>query len=176
MDVYVRKMTADDIEAVRRLYTVGWQNAFKGIVPQDYLDQLNLDHWAPPLDGAYVLTDGEKIMGTSSISAARDESFHGWGEIISIYILPELIGQGYGHILFDFVKDKLLELGYHNIYLNVFEENTRARNFYEKHDFSWNGDRIPSNIQGKELNEMRYIFSKDETELHPSPCNSIQGL
>lgn len=32
MDVYVRKMTGDDIEAVRRLYTVGWQNAFKGIL------------------------------------------------------------------------------------------------------------------------------------------------
>ena len=157
MSVYVREMTTDDIDAVRQLYVTGWQNAFKGIVPQDYLDQLNLDHWAPPLNGAYVLTDGEKILGTSSISAARDESFKGWGEVISIFILPELIGQGYGHTLFDFVTDKLIEMGYHNICLNVFEANLRARRFYERHDFSWNGDRISSDIGGKELIELRYI-------------------
>ena len=71
MNIYVRGMTADDLAAIRRLYTVGWQNAFKGIVPQDYLDHMNLDDWAPPLDGAYVLTDGENVLGTSSFRRKR---------------------------------------------------------------------------------------------------------
>lgn len=159
MDVYVRKMIIEDIEAVRQLYISGWQNAFKGIVPQDYLDHMNLDNWAPPLDGAYILTDGKSILGTSSISAARDDSFNGWGEIISIYVLPELIGQGYGHILFEFVRGKLLELGYDHIYLTVFEDNMRARKFYEKHGFSWNNERLPLNVGGKDLIELRYIFT-----------------
>lgn len=159
MDVYVRKMIIEDIEAVRQLYISGWQNAFKGIVPQDYLDHMNLDNWAPPLDGAYILTDGKSILGTSSISAARDDSFNGWGEIISIYVLPELIGQGYGHILFEFVRGKLLELGYDHVYLTVFEDNMRARKFYEKHGFSWNNERLPLNVGGKDLIELRYIFT-----------------
>lgn len=158
MDTYVRKMIIEDIEAVRELYTSGWQNAFKGIVPQEYLDNMNLDDWAPPLEGAYILTDGKNILGTSSISAARDESFKGWGEIISLYVLPELIGQGYGHILFEFVKGKLLELGYNHIYLTVFEDNMRARKFYEKHGFSWNNERLPLNVGGKDLVELRYVF------------------
>lgn len=161
MDVYVRKMIINDIDKVRQLYISGWQNAFKGIVPQDYLDNMNLDNWAPPLNGAYILTDGKNVLGTSSISSARDNCFEGWGEIISIYVLPELIGQGYGHLLFEFVKEKLLKLGYNKIYLTVFEDNKRARKFYEKHNFSWNNERIPLNVGGKDLIELRYVFRKD---------------
>lgn len=158
MDVYTREMTSGDIKEVRKIYILGWQNAFKGIVPQNYLDRMNLDDWAPPLNGAYVLTDGQNILGTSSISPARDAAFEGFGEIISIYVLPELIGQGYGHILFEDVKKKLLESGYHKIYLTVFEDNLRARKFYEKHHFFWNKERIALQIDGKDLIELRYIF------------------
>lgn len=93
-NILIRKMTASDIAEVRTIYTVGWQNAFPGIVPQEYLDHMDLSEWAPPLEGAFVLSDGKKCLGTSSISPARDERFRGWGEIISIFILPELIGKG----------------------------------------------------------------------------------
>lgn len=158
MNVYVRKMKEADIHEVRWIYTLGWQNAFKGIVPQDYLDQMDLSEWAPPPEGAYVLTDGKKCLGTSSISKARDKSFNDWGEIISIYVLPELIGKGYGHILFEYVKDVLLEQGYKNIYLTVFEKNQRARSFYEKHGFVWIGEKLSISVGGKELVELRYVL------------------
>lgn len=161
MDTNIRKMTSDDIPAVRQLYIRGWQNAFQGIVPQDYLDNMNLDNWAPPLDGAYILTNGRQLLGTSSISAARDQAFAGWGEIISIFLLPESIGQGYGHILFAFALEQLLALGYRQIYLKVFEDNLRARKFYEKHGFAWNGERLLLNVGGKDLVELRYTCQKD---------------
>lgn len=160
MHTHIRKMTSDDTEKVRQIYTSGWQNAFRGIVPQAYLDNLNLNGWTPPLAGAYVITDEEKILGTSSISSARDEDFQGWGEIISIYVLPEVIGQGCGHLLFEFVKEKLLELNYAQIYLKVFEENFRARKFYEQHGFSWNNQRLLVKIAGKDIIELRYVFQK----------------
>ena len=41
---------------------------------------------------------------------------------------------------------------------NDFEDNLRARSFYEKHGFSWNGERIPNHIGGKELIELRYVW------------------
>ena len=120
---------------------------------------MNLDDWAPPLNGAYVLTDAKNILGTSSIAPARDPAFDGWGEIISIYVLPHLIGQGYGHLLFEYVKEKLFAQHYRNLYLTVFEENHLARNFYEKHGFAWNGERLPLNVGGEDLIELRYVFS-----------------
>lgn len=158
MNTFIREMTTEDIEQVRQVYILGWQNAFRGIVPQTYLDTMNLDDWAPPLNGAYVLTDGKNILGTSSIAPARDSAFDGWGEIISIFILPHLIGRGYGHQLFTFVRDKLIEQHYANLYLTVFEDNHRARKFYEKHNFSWNGERLPYNVGGKDLIELRYQY------------------
>lgn len=166
MNTFIREMTIEDIEQVRQIYILGWQNAFRGIVPQPYLDTMNLDDWAPPLNGAYVLTDGTNILGTSSIAPARDSAFDGWGEIISIFILPHLIGHGYGHQLFTFVKEKLLEQ-YTNIYLKVFEDNHRARKFYEKHGFSWNGERLPINVGGKDLIELRYVFSNEAKRCFP---------
>ena len=75
MNTLIREMTTEDIEQVRQVYILGWQNAFRGIVPQPYLDTMNLDDWAPPLNGAYVLTDEKNILGTSSIAPARDSSF-----------------------------------------------------------------------------------------------------
>lgn len=165
MDLYVRNEEIADIDEVRKIYLFGWQNAFTGIVSQDYLDNTiyrNLENWAPPLEGSYILTDGKNILGTSSISASRDSAYEDWGEIISIYILPELIGKGYGHILFEFVKEKLLELGYEKIFLNVFEENMRARKFYEKHGFSWNNERTSINIGGKDLMELRYVYGREK--------------
>lgn len=161
MSTLIREMAGEDIEQVRQIYTLGWQNAFRGIVPQTYLDTMNLDDWAPPLTGAYVLTDTKTILGTSSIAPARDSSFGGWGEIISIYVLPHLIGQGYGHLLFTFVKDRLLAQHYNDIYLTVFEDNHLARTFYEKHGFFWNSERLPINVGGKDLVELRYVFHKE---------------
>ncbi len=160
MNTFIREMTIEDINQVRQIYILGWQDAFRGIVPQPYLDTMNLDDWAPPLNGAYVLTDGTNILGTSSIAPARDSAFEGCGEIISVFVLPHLIGQGYGHQLFAFVKEKLFEQQYTNIYLTVFEDNHRARKFYEKHDFLWNGERLTINVGGKDLIELRYVFSK----------------
>lgn len=168
MSIQIREMIPEDIGQVRRIYTLGWQNAFRGIVPQTYLDTMNLDDWAPPLNGAYVLTDKETVLGTSSIAPARDSAFEGWGEIISIYVLPQLIGQGYGHLLFTFVQDKLLQQHFENRYLTVFEDNRLARRFYEKHGFSWNGERLPIRVGGKDLTELRYI-SAPSRAASPAP-------
>lgn len=73
LGVSVRAMTEADVEEVRRIYTIGWQNAFRDIVLVDYLDNMDLSGWTPPFEGAYVLTDGKRLLGTSSIGAARDE-------------------------------------------------------------------------------------------------------
>lgn len=37
----------------------------------------------------YLLSDNGKYVATSSICKARDEQYQGWGEIMSIYVLPK---------------------------------------------------------------------------------------
>lgn len=56
---------------------------------------------------------------------ARDPSLPDWGEIVSIYLLPEHFGKGYGSVL-------LKHAGYEDAYLWVWKDNKPARLFYEK--------------------------------------------
>ena len=80
----------------------------------------------------------------------------GWGEIISIYLLPEYFGKGYAKPLFDCSINTLIGAGFNSIYLWVRHENSRAKRFYEKQGFRHNGDTAVITIGGKELIEARY--------------------
>lgn len=158
----IRKVKAnDDFEAIGNIYSCSWKIAYRGMISQDYLNELSGNQWSSVLrDSAYdsyVIMEGEKYVGTSSICAARDEKMAGWGEIISIYLLPEYFGKGYAKQLLDCALNDLLEKGYQSIYLWVLDKNIRAQKFYEKHGFKFNGDSAAITIGGQELAEVRYI-------------------
>ena len=158
----VRRVTkSDDFRAIADIYVHSWQAAYRGIVPDDYLDGLRTDRWAGRLEvsayTAMVLTDGERYIGTCSFAPARDGAMQGWGEIISFYLLPEYFGSGCAGILMREALESLDAAGYPGVYLWVLEENTRARKFYEKYGFALNGDRLEIEIGGRALMEVRYI-------------------
>ncbi len=151
---------SDDRAAISRVYAESWKYAYKGIVPQDYLDGLSEDKWslAPDKPGLYslVLLDGEKIVGTSSCCKSRWSDMEGWGEIVSIYLLPEYIGKGLGAPLLKAAEGCLRGLGFNKIFLWVLEENLRARRFYERNGFASSGKYTESEIGGKILREAQY--------------------
>ena len=160
----IQKVTeTDDFNAIGEIYAQSWKTAYQGIVPQDYLDGLAGSRWAKVLGDnkydAYVIMEDGKYIGTSSICAARDEKMVGWGEIISIYLLPEYFGKGYAEPLFKCAINALGEKGHTNIYLWVLKGNIRAQKFYEKHGFQKNGDTSLVEIAGEELEDIRYIKS-----------------
>lgn len=121
---------------ISEIYECSWKHVYKGILPQDYLDAIPKGHWRSVIDSSgwntLLLFDQEKIAGTSSFCRSRFEQFDGCGEIISIYLLPEYMGKGYGKELLDRAVSELVGKGYREIFLWVLEENHRARRFYEK--------------------------------------------
>lgn len=153
---------ADDRMMISKVYEESWKSAYKGIIPQDYLDSIPEGRWAPNLDNqswnTLVCIDNGKIIGTSSFCKSRFEQFQGWGEIISIYLLPDYIGKGYGKILMEAALLELKKQGYKNIFLWVLEENIKARNFYEHYGFLQTDDILENTIGGKDLREVRYVF------------------
>ena len=63
----VRKVrSGDDIDAVCDIYCQSWRAAFRGSVPQDYLDALSGSRWRPALENSeldsYVVMDGDIYM------------------------------------------------------------------------------------------------------------------
>lgn len=159
----ILKITKDMASSISHIYALSWKTAYKNIVPQKYLDDLSLEQWVPFLQDSpftgFVVKDKGEFVATSSIAAARDDKMKGWGEIISIYVLPQHFGKGYGKKLFAFVRNQLHFRGFNEIYLWVLEDNQQARKFYERNGFAPNGERLPIDIGGKELVEVRYVYA-----------------
>lgn len=155
-------MPADNRIAISNVYEQSWKYAYRDIIPQDYLNSIPEGQWTSTLDNqdrnTLICIDNDKIIGTSSFGKPRFEQFQNYGEIISIYLLPDYIGKGYGKILMKAVLSELKKQGYENIFLWVLEENKRARNFYEQYGFLATDDFLNDNIGGKNLREIRYIY------------------
>lgn len=157
---------SDDTMAISRIIERSWKFAYKGIIPQSYLDAIPEGRWAPNINSpkrkTLVCVEDGKMVGTCSFSESRLERFPGWGEVISIYLLPEHLGKGYGKKLMESAVSELREQGYENIFLWVLEENARAIHFYEEFGFSRTDDFLEVNIGGKDLREVRYIYPARE--------------
>ncbi len=152
----------DDRSEVSRIYEESWRSAYKGIIPQSYLDSIPSGRWAAHADreGMHTLVAAEdnKLIGTASFCKSRFEKFADHGEIVSIYFLPEYIGKGHGKVLFEAVMNELRKLGFKDVFLWVLEGNARARAFYEKAGFSYSGEFLDDNIGGKDIRELQYCY------------------
>lgn len=121
-----------------------WRTAFRGILPEDTLDQLtalakNEAMYSQVLTAGLIegwllfLDDAPHAMAFWGPS--RDEETQGWAELICIHSLPDNWGRGYGGPLLEKVLAQAKSAGYKKIMLWVFEENVRACRFYTKHGF-----------------------------------------
>lgn len=160
----IRPAKTDDIPVLSRIHAQSWKEAYRGMVPQEYLDSLADDRWEPMLrawlaagNHALVMLEDGLPVGCCTYGAAREEHFTGWGEIVSFYLLPSHIGRGHGQALLQAVLQDLENNGYQKVTLWVLRENRRARRFYRKNGFIQNGDICHSEAGGKQLTELRYI-------------------
>ena len=147
------------------MYEESWKYAYKDIIPQSFLDSIPTGKWASNLDKngreTLIMLEDNEIIGTSSFSESRFSEFHGMGEIISIYLLPQYIRKGYGTHLLRAAISELKKLGYHEIFLWVLEENYPAIKFYEKNGFVKTDKFLDDTIGGKSLREIQYILNSD---------------
>lgn len=168
----IRKATIDEVRDISRIHALSWKAAYKGIIPQIYLDELKEDFWLPAfttwindnLLTAQIMGEKDNLVGCVAYGKARDKSLLNWGEIVSIYLLPEYFGKGYGNKLLETSLLDLKQSGYQNIYLWVLKQNQRARHFYEKNKWRCNeNDECICEIAGKQLTEIRYVYSFDNS-------------
>lgn len=156
----------DNRFAISRIYEESWKFAYQDIIPESWLNHISEGRWISNLDqedmNHLVMLENGKFIGTSAYGKSRFADFDGFGEIISIYFLPEYMGKGYGKLLINDVIDELAKQGYRNIFLWVLEENHRARRFYEKIGFVQDEHILEDNIGGKQLREIAYLYSVEK--------------
>ena len=163
--MHLRLAQPDDLPELSRIYAASWKHAYRGMMPQAYLDRLPEDFWVPSFSqrleqGIYTITVAEQqntLCDGVIYGPSREEALEDWGEICSIYVLPSHMGQGTGHLLLEYARLKMQRIGVENVFLWVLEQNQHARRFYERHGFSFEGERGQLVIEGVPLTELRYL-------------------
>ena len=160
MDIRPLRET-DNLLEVSRIYEESWKTAYRGIVPQAYLDAIPIGRWAANRDQegrrSLVLEEEGRLIGVTCTGPSRWPEYPDFGEVISLYLLPEYMGRGYGKPLLETAVETLAEQGFRDVLLWVLEENHRARRFYEGAGFTPAGDVMEDEIGGKPLREVLYL-------------------
>ncbi len=100
----------EDAQGIATVNVRSWQVAYRGLVPQDFLDGLDSAQsclrWERTLssqsgrDRTVVAEDATRIVGFAHVCPSRDDATAGTvGELASIYVLPEAWGRGFGREL-----------------------------------------------------------------------------
>lgn len=152
----------DDRFAISHIYEESWKFAYKDIIPQSYLESIPVGRWISNFEdrerNTLIMIENSTFIGTSSYGASRYADLDNFGEIISIYFLPEYMGKEYGKQMLYATMEELKHLGYQDVFLWVLEDNHRARRFYEKAGLVLSNDYIETTIGGKKLREIQYRF------------------
>lgn len=150
----------DDPYAISAIYEESWKHAYRGIIPQDYLDSVPRGKWAGNFDpserSALVCEEDGELIGTATIAPSRWDRYPDCGEVISLYLKPGSAGKGHGRELMEYALNELRKRGYTRVILWVLKENTNARGFYEHLGFTCTGDSTEGRIGGKLLTEVCY--------------------
>ncbi|MGW2917476.1 N-acetyltransferase family protein [Streptomyces angustmyceticus] len=168
-------MTEADIDAVSAVRVHGWQSAYRGLMPQAYLDAMSVPadaeqrrswfgHRSPEVSDLVAEQDGT-VIGWASLGPAGDPDLAPGpaelpasrptaGELLALYVTPDLIGTGVGRTLLTAATARAN--GYRTLYLWVVRDNTRARRFYERAGFAPDGAHQTYEVAGHHVPEVRY--------------------
>ena len=137
----IRYATIEDAAAIARVHTESWRSAYRGIVPDHYLDSIDVEEWAErhrrnmaeSSDGlvAHVAEVQSEVVGWAVGGPNHETESAYSGELYTIYLLPEYQRLGIGLKLVVATVDWLVESGFNSIMVWVLAENRPARRFYE---------------------------------------------
>ena len=136
------KATIEDAPLVAHLHIWGWRDGYQNLLPQTYLDSLDIagrtlrwtknisdesNVWIARYDGepAAIISFGEPLN-------PLPQAVSGWCEITLHYTLEKFYRHGIGKILFNHARTSLASTGFTDMYVWVLEDNIKGCSFYNK--------------------------------------------
>ncbi len=167
-DVAIRTATPADLEAIARLHIASWNTAYRGLVPQDYLDgqklaeRVHLFAQRMASDESLFIVDERDgvVRGFCTCGPTRDPDLDPqsvW-TIRNLHAAPEMKGRGVGAGLFDAAVAAARKAGAREMTLWVIVGNVPARAFYERKGMRADGPAIMREMTGGTVvvPELRY--------------------
>ncbi len=160
--ISIRVPRPDDAARLAEVNIAAWRSAYGGIVPDTYLDTLDLasitERWAgniekPPSERFTLVAEIDGAVASYTVAGpyrtqqdAKPEDTTDWGELFAIYTHPDHQGRGAGRALLDVVISELARRGHSTAALWVLRDNSRARDWYAAH--GWHEDGATSTWLG----------------------------
>jgi GNAT superfamily N-acetyltransferase len=156
-----------DAGAIAAISVRGWQWAYRGLMPDAFLDSLSVEPrtagWRRYLAGQSALgrtwlaeRDG-RALGFAHTGPSRDaDAAADVGEVYAIYVEPAEAGTGIGRALFGHAVAEMARQGCQAATLWVLAGNQRARRFYEAAGWRPDGTTRVEPREGYDLHEVRY--------------------
>lgn len=161
----LRAAESADAMSVARVHVRSWQSAYRGLLPDEYLDQLRPEDRAqrydfearhPQKPQTLVAIEAGSICGFVTTMPSRDPDLAAFGELAALYVDPEYWGRGIGMALISAARAQLVKLGFGNALLWVLEGNIRADRFYRNDQWTPDGLQRTDTMWGITVNEIRY--------------------
>ena len=164
----VRPARLGDEQAIAEVHVRTWQVAYRGQVPDEFLDELSIAPriavWRsvladpqPPANQAFVLEEDQRVVGFAHVMPSRDnDAGADAGELTAIYVDPQRWRAGGGRLLLDHAMTALRAAGFSVATLWVLGTNDGPRRFYEALGWVPDGAAKDEQREGFTLHEVRY--------------------
>jgi ribosomal protein S18 acetylase RimI-like enzyme len=151
--IELREARRGDELAVAEVHVRAWQEAYRGLIPAEFLDALDPRERAgrytfessDPRAPTTILAvregeDGaEAIQGFVTFGPSRDDDAPSHGEVYALYVDPDRYQGGVGRLLMAESRRRLRESGFAAAILWVLDGNIRASRFYEREGWTPDG-------------------------------------
>ena len=139
----IREAKIKDISEMARVHVNTWRIAYRGILPDDILENLSYEKrehsWRQVFKNAqkdgnftYIAEDGSgQIFGFANAGMERLDHQLYQGKLNAIYILKSYQSKGIGRELVRVVAERLSQIEIHSMLVWVLADNPACR-FYEK--------------------------------------------
>jgi ribosomal protein S18 acetylase RimI-like enzyme len=182
VNVLVRRATADDARAIAAVHVHAWRWAYRGLLPSSVLARMSdaprEATWRETIvaDGArrasvWVAELSGRTVGFVATGAPQQPGYaEDTAEVYAIYQLQEAAKTGVAGRMLARALNDLRARGFRCAILWVLETNARARDFYEREGWCFDGGARTDAVGRFVLHEVRYHL-----DLASGPSTSAPG-
>ncbi|MBQ9319103.1 MAG: GNAT family N-acetyltransferase [Bacilli bacterium] len=141
MNYKIRRSVRDDCFAIAHVVTIAWQETYRGIINDDFLDNLPntekarrerlFNHFDKEDNHQFVLEIDNQVVGFVNVGLTKDLEFENQGEIFALYIINKYKGYSFGRKLTEIGIDELKKIGCTKMIIGCLDGN--SSNEYYKH-------------------------------------------
>jgi ribosomal protein S18 acetylase RimI-like enzyme len=173
----IRPGKTDDARGLAVVHVKTWQFAYRGQIPDDYLDSMSVERrtarWQEILAGlgeqeqVFVAEVDGEIAGFCVVGRSRDDDADDTvGELYAIYVDAQSMNHGVGSALIATGEAYLQAQGFGSATLWVLESNQRARRFYERKGWFADGKVRQDAVANTVVSQVRYAIRYSVIEDH----------